>query len=127
MTYENLRGIEVEMVMSDFKRDRIIGYNIARVMKKNNVSIEQLSCVTQIPEIQVSAILTGSVSVENDAIDTIARGLGVQRKEILCIPDDESLKDYNVHCMGCTTSSDDMNKILDKIDLYVRLLNTKAE
>lgn len=118
----------VTMLKTDtLRNERAVGYNIDQLMTKQNVTIEQLSELAQIPEMRIKAIVTGSVDVRNDELATIADKLGVDEKTLLQPVSDEELQNYNIHYMGTTTSSKDMNTLLDKVDMYVRLLNVTSD
>ena len=43
--------------------------------------------------------------------------------EILKEPDDDIMY-YNIHYMGKAANTAEMNKLLDEVDFYVRLLNS---
>lgn len=109
------------------KNERAIGYNIDRLMKEQNVAMEQLSELSQIPKMRIQAIVTGSVDVQDTELVTIADKLGVGEKTLLQPVSDADLQNYNIHYMGAATSSEDMNKLLDKVDMYVRLLNETSD
>lgn len=114
------------LTMDTLKKERAIGYNIAQIIKKEDVSIEQFAKKVQIPEIRIMSIITGSTDIQEKEIDIIAEKIGVNREELLQTVSDDEMKDYNIHYMGTATNSADMSKIVDKVDMYVRLLNIQA-
>lgn len=108
---------------NELKGLRAIGYNVARIMENKKVSTEQLAACLSCSEIHVQAILKGSTELDNKDLESIAQGLGVTVSDILEEPDD-GIMDYNIHYMGKASSAEEMNKILDEVDFYVRLLNS---
>lgn len=102
---------------------RAIGYNISKILKEKKMSTETLAAYLQCPEIHVLAILKGSTELDNEELGAIAEGLGVPVSDILLEPD-SGIMDYNVHYMGKAANTADMNKMLDEVDFYVRLLNS---
>lgn len=108
------------------RAEREIGYNVSRIMNEQNMTIEQFIRDAPISEIRFKGIITGSVDVHDDEVDLIAQNLGVENKDLLKPVADEELQKYNVHYMGKATNSKDMNDILDKLDIYVRLLNAQS-
>lgn len=112
------------MLSMDALRDvRAIGYNISKIMDNKEMSAADLAVQLSCPEIQVQAILKGSAEVEQNELEAIARVLGVSVSEILEEPD-SGIMDYNIHYMGNASNAEAMNRILDDVDLYVRLLNS---
>ena len=108
---------------NELKDVRAIGYNIAGIMEDKKVSTEKLAACLSCPEIRVQAILKGSIELDDKDLESIAQCLGVSVSEILKDPDD-GVMDYNIHYMGKASNVEDMNKILDEVDFYVRLLNS---
>lgn len=114
------------MLQTDLlRKERAMGYNISQFMQKKKITVEQLAEMVQIPKMRIKAILTGSANVQEDEVTTFADTLGVDQEELL-IASDESMKDYNIHYMGTATNAADMSKILDKVDMYVRLVNIQS-
>lgn len=112
------------MLSMDVLKDvRAIGYNISKIMEKKEMSAAELAVQLSCPEICVQAILKGSTEVAQKDLDAIAQSLDVSVSEILKEPDD-GVMDYNVHYMGKASKAEDMNKLLDEVDFYVRLLNS---
>jgi transcriptional regulator with XRE-family HTH domain len=111
------------LTKSTLREERVIGYNIDRIMKTRNLSIEQFSKKVHISEMRTRAIITGSTNIQEEEIDLIVEKLGVNREDLLQSVSDDEMKDYNIHYMGTATNSADMSKIVDKVDMYVRLLN----
>lgn len=109
------------------KNERAIGYNIDQNMKKKNISLTQLAELTQISEMRIKAIITGSVAVEDNELTLLAKGLDVNVNDLLHIVPDKDLLSYNIHYMGKANNSRDMNKTMDKVDMFVRLLNTQSD
>ncbi len=109
--------------INELKDVRAIGYNIAKILDKKEMSAGELADVLSCPEIRVQAILKGSTELEYEDVQIIAKSLDVPVLEILSDPD-EGIKDYNIHYMGKASNAEDMNKMLDEVDLYVRLLNS---
>lgn len=111
------------MLTTDKLKDvRAIGYNIAQILKKKEMTAVQLAVLLSCPEMHIQEILTGSIEPDRKELDIIARFLEVTLDEILQEPDGE-IMDYNVHYMGQVSDIDAMNETLDEVDLYVRLLN----
>ncbi len=110
----------------NLKNERVIGYNIYRIMEQQNVTVEQLASLVQTSEIHIKEITTGSIDVQDDELVLIAEGLGVDEQDLLQTVPDEELQEYNIHFMGTATCTSDMNKILDKTDMYVRMLNAQS-
>lgn len=108
------------------KTEREIGYHINRIMLEQNIGLDQLAGRTKIEKVHLEAILTGSVYVEKDELKKVAAGLNVDQQALLEPVSDEALQNYNVHCMGIPTCVEGMNQILDKIDMYVRLLGAQS-
>ena len=113
--------------METLKSERAIGYNLDQIMKNKNVTLEQLADLTQTPKIHLQAIITGSIFVQDDELDLIAEKLGIDKGELLQPVPDNKLQHYNIHYMGEATCDEDMGKILDKVDMYVRLLNIESD
>ena len=109
------------------KNERALGFNISQIMQRQNVTVEQLAGASRTPEIRLRAIITGSAGILDEELTTIADKLGVNEQELLKPVADEVLQEYNIHCMGTATSAKEMNKILDKVDMYVRLLNVQSD
>lgn len=109
--------------MDELKGIRAIGYNIAKILEEKKMTAGELAACLQCPEIHVQAILKGSTELESEELSAIAEGLGVSVSDILKEPDD-GLMNYNVHYMGKASNAEDMNKLLDEVDFYVRLLNS---
>ncbi len=108
------------------RNERVIGYNIYRIMEEQNVTVEKLASLVQTSEIHIREITTGSIDVKDDELALIAEGLGVDEQDLLHDVPDEELQKYNIHYMGTATCTSDMNKILDKTDMYVRMLNAQS-
>ena len=118
-----------EMHMRDnytLEDERRIGYNLSCVMEKKNISVLQLAEKCGCHEMRIKAILTGSVDVESNEIDAIANALNVNSADILREAD-EGMMQYNIHPMGRAKDAEGMKRVLDKVDMYVRLLNLSAE
>lgn len=109
------------------KNERAIGYNIDQNMKKQNVNLTQLAESTQISEMRIKALLTGSVAVQESELTLLAEGLGIKLKDLLHSVSDTDLLCYNIHYMGKAANAKDMNKVIDKVDMFVRLLNTQSD
>lgn len=109
------------------KNERAIGYNLNQIMRNNGVTLEQLANLTQTSKIHIQAIMTGSILVKDNELGLIADKLGVGKIELLQPVSDDKLQYYNIHYMGEATCDRDMDKILDKVDMYVRLLNIQSD
>lgn len=110
------------LTLDKFRDVRAIGYNIAQMLEKKELSSAELAEFLACPEMHIQAILTGSIEIDCEELGSIAKFLGVAADEILQEPD-EAVMDYNVHYMGQVSDTEAMNKTLDEVDLYVRLLN----
>lgn len=111
------------MSLNELRDIRAIGYNIAKMLEKKEMSAGDLAACLPCSEIHVQAVLKGSVELEDRELDAIAQCLGVSVSDILQEADD-GLKDYNVHYMGKAPGRADMDKLMDEVDFYVRLLNS---
>lgn len=109
------------------KSERAIGYNLDQIMKSNSVTLEQLANLTQTSKMHLQEIITGSIFVQYNELDLIAEKLGIDKAELLQPVPDDKLQHYNIHYMGEATCDKDMDKILDKVDMYVRLLNIQSD
>lgn len=109
--------------LNELKDVRAIGYNIAKMLEKRGMSAGDLAACLPCPEIHVQALLKGSTEVRDEELEAIAQCIGVSVSDILQEPD-EDIANYNVHYMGKPSSRADMNKLLDEVDFYVRLLNS---
>lgn len=109
--------------IDELKGARAIGYNIAKILDEKKMTAEDLAVRLCCPDIHVQAILKGSTELENEELDVIAEELGVSVSEILKEPDDD-IMNYNIHYMGKAANPAEMNKLLDEVDFYVRLLNS---
>lgn len=107
--------------------ERAIGYNIFQILQKKNMTVAELAGLIGCPEMHMQAIVTGSIHIGEEEIEKIAETLGVDKHKLLDMPDAEQMKDYNIHYMGMVTNQQAMNKILDKVDIYVRLLNMQTD
>lgn len=103
--------------------DRTIGYHINRIIQDGGKTLEQIADSIQIPEMRLRAIITGSIGIQEKELKDIADSLGVDVQELSQPVPDEELYSNNLHCMGTATCPESLNKVLDKIDIYVRLLN----
>ena len=108
------------------KEERIIGYNIDRLLRERNMTEQELADRLSCDIVHVTELMTGSVAVEDEETRKIASVFQVEMHE-LCEAPEKDVLNYNVHCMGGQVHSEDMSLLLDKIDLYVRLLNQKEE
>ena len=52
----------------NLKNERVIGYNIYRIMEQQNVTVEQLASLVQTSEIHIKEITTGSIDVQDDEL-----------------------------------------------------------
>lgn len=112
------------MLSMDALRDvRAIGYNISKMMDNKEMSAADLAAQLSCPEIQVLTILKGSGEIKQSELEAIAQVLEVPVSRILEEPD-SGIMDYNIHYMGSASNAEAMNRILDDVDLYVRLLNS---
>lgn len=109
------------------ENDRIIGYNVSRVMNEKNMTKEQLSNLIHIPEMRINAIITGSINIQDEELALFANGLGVEKIELLQSVSDEMLYNHNIHYMGTGTYSKNIKQVVDKVDMYVRLLNAQSD
>lgn len=109
------------------KNERAIGYNLNQIMRNNGITPEQLASLTQTSIRYIQSITTGSILVKDNELDLIADKLGIDKMELLKTVPDGKLQHYNIHYMGEATCDSDMDKILDKVDMYVRLLNIKSD
>lgn len=107
--------------------ERVIGYNVNRVMNEKEITKERLSNLIHIPEMRIRAIITGSVDIQDEELTLFANGLGVDKEELLQSVADENLYNHNIHYMGTNTCTKSMKQVVDKVDMYVRLLNVQAD
>lgn len=107
--------------------ERAIGYQIGRIIAQKGQTVEQAADSMEISAMRLRAILTGSTSVPEEELTYFADKLGVKTEELLQPIPDEDIKTHNLHCMGTATDSESLNEVLDKIDMYVRLLNLQAD
>lgn len=108
------------------QNERAIGYHINRIIQKEEKTLEQIAESMEIPEIHLRAIITGSIGIRDEELKDIADKLGVDVQELLKPVPDEELYNNNLHCMGTATCPESLDKVLDKIDVYVRLLNLQS-
>lgn len=110
-----------------FSAERAIGYHISQLIAKINqekgVEMEQIAESLRISPMRLRSIMTGSANVTDQELTTIADRLEVKVTDLLQPLSDDIVKSNNVHCMGDAADTDGLNSVLDKIDLYVRLLN----
>ncbi|MGN0506545.1 MAG: helix-turn-helix domain-containing protein [Lachnospiraceae bacterium] len=107
------------------QRERAIGYNLSRILQEKKMTSEQLAEKVSCNPMHIKAILTGSIGVKEQEIADIAETLEVSSSDI-CTAHEDEMKDYNIHYMGTVNDSLELNKILDDVDMYVRLLNMKS-
>lgn len=112
--------------MKSLAVERKMGFNINKWMKERFLTVEELAEMLVCSPIHIQAILTGSIGIEEEEIDEIARVLNVERADIVKEPE-EDITNYNVHYMGKVSKPERAVEILDEVDLYVRLLNRKSE
>lgn len=112
------------MQMKTLAEERVVGFNIARLLKEKNITKESLAEMIPCSLSHLQAVLTGSISVREEEIEDIAQRLDVDADEIMREPGDD-IADYNIHYMGKVSDLRATGEILDEIDLYVRLLNRK--
>lgn len=108
------------------KEERIIGYNINRLLREKNMTEQELADRLSCNTVHIKELMTGSVAVEDEETRNIASVFRVEMHE-LCEAPEKDVLNYNVHCMGGEVHSEDMSLLLDRLDLYVRLLNQKEE
>lgn len=106
--------------------ERAIGYNLDKQLNNRKMSAKDLAALLCCPEIHIQAILTGSVSVDENEIAEIAECLGIGTEELTKEADDGILN-YNVRYMGHPADVNAAAEMLDKVDLYVRILNSSLE
>lgn len=106
--------------------ERAIGYNINRIIQGEETTLEQIADSVQIPVMRFRAIISGSTAIQDEELKAIADSLEVDARELLQPMPDEELYNNNLHCMGTATDSASLNEVLDKIDMYVRLLNLES-
>lgn len=107
--------------------ERAIGFNLYRIMKEKEITEEQLSNLLHIPEIRIRAIVTGSIDIQEEELDLFASGLDVDKEELLQSVSDEDLYHHNIHYMGTIACKKNTKPVVDKVDMYVRLLNLQSE
>lgn len=113
-------------MMNQIKQERNIGYNINRLLNEKGMTDQELADALTCSVLHVSELKTGSVGIDDEELHQIASVFQVELRE-LCEASVEDSLNYNVHCMGEVPNPEDMSSLLDKIDLYVRLLNQKKE
>lgn len=109
--------------LREFQKERIIGYNLDKCLREQEVSVTDLAGRLSCDAVKLNELLTGSVAVNEEFLRAIADELGITEEDLEIIPDAEELSHYNVHYMGKAADPQSMNKLLDKVDFYVRLLN----
>lgn len=109
--------------VNTLRSERAIGYHIDQIIQEKGKTVEQIAEAIQIPEMRLRAIITGSTGIQDKELKDIADRLGVDVKELLKPVPDEELYSNNLHCMGTSPCPESLNDVLDKIDIYVRLLN----
>lgn len=118
---------DVSLSTSTFSAERAAGYHISQLIAKINreegVKMEQIAESLQISPMRLRSIMTGSTNVTDQELSAIADRLEVKVADLLQPLSDDIVKSNNVHCMGTAADTDGLNSVLDKIDLYVRLLN----
>ncbi|MDE7198693.1 MAG: helix-turn-helix domain-containing protein [Lachnospiraceae bacterium] len=114
------------MKVNTLSDERTIGYHISRIIMEKGQTAEQAADSMEISEMRLRAIMTGSTSVQEEELIHIADMLDVRVEELLQPISDEDLKTNNLHCMGTATDPENLNRVLDKIDMYVRLLDLQA-
>lgn len=113
-------------MMKQIKQERNIGYNISRLLKEKGMTDQELADALTCSVLHVIELKTGSVGIEDEELEQIASVFQVEQRELYEASVEDALN-YNVHCMGEVANPEDMSSLLDKIDLYVRLLNQKKE
>lgn len=120
-------GADTSLNTNTLCAERAIGYHISQLITKINreqgVEMEQIAESLRISPMRLRSIMTGSTNVTNQELTAIADRLEVKVTDLLQPLPDDIVKNNNVHCMGTAVDTDGLNSVLDKIDLYVRLLN----
>lgn len=106
--------------------ERTIGYHIRRIIMEKGQTVKQAADSMGISEMYLQSILTGSTAVKEEELIHIAGKLEVKAEELLKPVSEKDLQTNNLHCMGKATDPESLNKVLDKIDMYVRMLNIQA-
>lgn len=125
-TRDTREGANVMMKENTLLDERAIGYHISQIIMDKGQTVEQAAAFMGIPAIRLRAILTGSMSVQEEELIHIADKLDVKIEELSEPIPDRDIQTNNLHCMGTTTDAESLNKVLDKIDMYVRLLNLQT-
>lgn len=112
--------------MRTLAEERTIGYNIARLLEEKNMTKESLANMLSCSLTHLQAILTGSISIQEEEIEDIAQKLEVDAGEVMKDPG-AGIANYNIRYMGKASNLQATEKILDEMDLYVRLLNRKSD
>ena len=99
---------------------RIIGQNILLAMNENNISMSYMLENLDYTEKDMYRIIEGVTLIDSQELDNIADVLGVDVDE-LSTPRDEAQYREIMHCMGEYHNSSNKDKILDYIDLYIKL------
>lgn len=106
--------------------ERAIGYHINRIIQREEMTLEQIADSAHIPVKRFYAIIKGSTAVQDKELEAIADSLEIDVQELQQPVPDEELYSHNLHCMGTATDPESLNKVLDKIDMYVRFLNLES-
>lgn len=109
--------------LQKLQEERIIGYNLAKYLDKQSVTVEDLAERLSCEAVKLNELLTGSVAVGEEFLHAVTDELGITEEDLRMTPDADELSHYNVHYMGKAADPQSMNRILDKVDFYVRLLN----
>lgn len=110
---------------SILQRSRITGNSIQKLLDDKGITARHLANKTQISELHIQEIITGSREAEPEELERIAEFLEVPVRTL----GDGSLAgeadNVRLHCMGSVKDPANMTKVLDSIDVYVRLLNVE--
>lgn len=125
-----LENADVSLNKNALSTERAIGYHLNRLItemnQKEGTTIEQIAESLHISPIRLRSIITGSTSVTDSELTAIADQLEVKVTDLLQPLSDDAVYSNNIHCMGTATDAEALNNVLDKIDLYVRLLNLSS-
>lgn len=99
---------------------RIVGQNIDLMMRKKGIQASMISEKLGYSERDVHRIIEGVLLVDGTELKNIAGVFGADVQELLKERTEEEYREL-LHCMGTYKSTENKDKILDYIDLYITL------
>lgn len=105
---------------------RTIGQNIELVMKKRNIMPEEISQKLGYSLNDLHRIKEGVLLLDGHDIRKMAEAIGVECSELLKQRDETEYRDL-LHCMGTYHDVKSKDRILDYIDMYIEMEESKAQ